>query len=272
MHPAMALRHFLLAVQYFTRIPLPRRVTDWMGYDPAWLRASTGWMPLVGLIVGGWSALVWLAAWAWLPAQPATAWICAGLAMAASLWMTGAFHEDGLADTADALGGHVSRQRALEIMKDSRIGSYGAVALVMALGLKGSLLALLAQQWGAQAAGVLAAAHVVSRCMPLITIRLLPHVGETDRSKSKPVSESINTPTLLTGFVLGTALLGLFWWGLPALPWWAGLPGAACGWCWVWWLLRQRLGGFTGDGLGATQQLAELGFYLGMALAAGRTA
>ena len=112
--------------------------------------------------------------------------------------MTGGFHEDGLADTADGLGGAVNRERALAIMKDSRIGSYGAVALVLALLCKVALIALLVQAGGLLlASAALFAAHVSSRLMPLLIIRTLPHVGDTPTSKSKPLAESITTAGLL---------------------------------------------------------------------------
>ena len=160
-------RHFLIAVQFFTRIPITGRLADWVGFSPARLRASAAHFPGVGWVVGGLVALVFWGLMQALVAQPAAPWVAAVLSTAFGVWLTGAFHEDGLADTADALGGHVSRERALEIMKDSRIGTYGAIALVLAVLTKVLLLGLLVQAWGAaQVAWALLAAHVTSRFMP----------------------------------------------------------------------------------------------------------
>src|SRR5690606_32733203 len=128
----LALRHFLLALQFFTRIPLPGRVAAWVGFSPAMQRASLAYFPLVGWLGGGAGAGVFYAAARLLPPLGATPWIAAVLAAVSTVMLTGAFHEDGLADLADGIGGAVSRERALEIMKDSRIGSYGACALVLA--------------------------------------------------------------------------------------------------------------------------------------------
>jgi adenosylcobinamide-GDP ribazoletransferase len=153
-------------------------------------------------------------------------------------------------------------------MKDSRIGSYGAIALVLALITKVLLLGLLVQAAGAQqAAWALFAAHVSSRLIPLFVIRTLPHVGDTAQSKSKPLAESISTVGLLAGLAWWAAAMALVGWMAPGMPWLPAVMGALVGLAWMWRLLQQRLQGFTGDGLGATQQLSELLFYLGLALA-----
>ena len=264
------IRHFLIAVQFFTRIPVTGRLAHWVGFSPAMLRASAAHFPGVGWVVGGFCALVFWGLMQTLVAQPAAPWVAAVLSTAFSVWLTGAFHEDGLADTADGLGGAVSRERALEIMKDSRIGSYGAIALVLALLTKVLLLGLLVQAAGAQqAAWALFAAHVTSRLMPLFVIRTLPHVGDTSTSKCKPLAESIGTTGLLTGLLWWAAAMALAGRAAPGLPWLPAVLGALTALAWMWRLLQRRLQGFTGDGLGATQQLSELLFYLGMALALG---
>jgi adenosylcobinamide-GDP ribazoletransferase len=261
------IRHYLLAVQFFTRIPVTGSLADWVGFSPAMLRASAAHFPGVGWLVGGLTASVFGALMVLLPSQAAAPWVAAALSTVFSVLLTGAFHEDGLADLADGLGGSLERERALDIMKDSRIGSFGALALVLALLSKVALLALIAQSAGLwPAAAALFAAHVTSRFLPLIVIRTLPHVGDTTASKSKPLAEAIGT---------GGLLVGLLWWGLalalvvaalPGAPWAAAVLGAALGLAWMWRLLRRRLQGFTGDGLGATQQVCEVLFYLGFAL------
>ena len=259
--------HYLLAVQFFTRIPVTGRLADWVGFSPAMLRASAAHFPGVGWLVGGLTAAVFGALLGLLPAQPAAPWVAAVLSTVFSVLLTGAFHEDGLADLADGLGGSMDRERALDIMKDSRIGSYGALALVLAVLGKTALLALIAQSAGLwPAVAALFAAHVTSRCMPLFVIRTLPHVGDTAASKSKPLAEAISTKGLLAGLLWLALAMALVVMVFPTAPWVFAVLGAALGLGWMWRLLRRRLQGFTGDGLGATQQLSELLFYLGFAL------
>jgi adenosylcobinamide-GDP ribazoletransferase len=259
-------RHFLLALQFFTRIPVTGRLAAWVGFSPAMLRASAAHFPGVGWVVGGLTAAVLWGLLVLLPLGPAAVWVAVVLSTVFGVMLTGAFHEDGLADLADGLGGSAERERALEIMKDSRIGSYGAIALVLVLLAKVALLALLAQGSGGLAVVALFAAHVTSRTVPLLIIRTLPHVGDTPQSKSKPLAESLSNAGLLAGLLWWALAMALVVWLLPAAPWAQAVLGALLGLVWMWRLLRRRLQGFTGDGLGATQQVCEVLFYLGMAL------
>jgi adenosylcobinamide-GDP ribazoletransferase len=260
-------RHFLLALQFFTRIPVTGRLAEWVGCSPAMLRASAAHFPGVGWIVGGLTAAVLWGLLLVLPAVPAAPWVAAIASTVFGVLLTGAFHEDGLADLADGLGGSMDRSRALEIMKDSRIGSYGAIALVLAVLSKVALLALLAQVDAWLAVVALFAAHVTSRTAPLFEIRTLAHVGDTPQSKSKPLAESIGNGGLVAGLLWWALAMALVVWLLPAAPWALAVLGAAIGLAWMWRLLQRRLQGFTGDGLGATQQVCEVLFYLGLALA-----
>jgi len=262
----MFARHFLLALQFFTRIPVTGRLAAWVGFSPAMLRASAAHFPGVGWVVGGLTAAVLWGLLALLPFGPAAVWVAVVLSTVFSVMLTGAFHEDGLADLADGLGGSAERARALEIMKDSRIGSYGAIALVLVLLTKVALLALLAQGSGWLAVVALFAAHVTSRTVPLLIIRTLPHVGDTPQSKSKPLAESLSNAGLFAGLLWWVLAMALVVWLLPAAPWAQAVFGALLGLVWMWRLLRRRLQGFTGDGLGATQQVCEVSFYLGLAL------
>ena len=154
--------------------------------------------------------------------------MAAALCTVFSVLLTGAFHEDGLADLADGLGGSLDRERALDIMKDSRIGSFGAIALVLGLLSKLALLALLAQIDPLLAVSGCWLAHVVSRTAPLFIIRTLPHVGDTPRSKSKPLADRIGLASLLAGLLWCAAALALAGWFGPVPLWLAGLVGALC--------------------------------------------
>jgi adenosylcobinamide-GDP ribazoletransferase len=257
-------RHFLLALQFFTRIPVMGRLAGWVGFSPRMLRASAAHFPGVGWLVGAVGAGVFVLAQAGLPGGVG-ALAAALLSTLATVLVTGAFHEDGLADVADGLGGSADRARALEIMKDSRIGAFGAIALVLALGLKVALLAALARQGALAVATALVAAHVLSRLAPLFLIRWLPYVSDSAASKAKPLADAIGGGALLVGVLwsLPAAALLLICRGVPQGL--ASLAACALAALYVARLLRRRLQGFTGDGLGATQQVCELAIYLTLA-------
>lgn len=270
------LRHFLLALQFFTRIPVTGALAAWVGYSPEMLRASAAYFPAVGLLVGLISAGLSLSLAQALPATPFTPLVVAVAGTLLGVWITGAFHEDGLADVADGLGGSADRQRALEIMKDSRIGAFGAIALVLALGFKFALLALLASVDLWRLAAALVFAHAVSRALSLVPIALLPHVGDAAGSKSKPLADRIAPASLLiaAGFALLAALvagsgadaLGGDGAGLDAVDLGAALVAGVLALAWMTRLFARRLQGFTGDCLGATQQVCELAIYLALAI------
>jgi len=158
------------------------------------------------------------------------------------------------------------RARALVIMKDSRIGSFGAIALVLALLAKVALLALLAQTGALRAVFVLFAAQVISRATPLLLIYTMAHVGDADGSKSKPLADNLSTAALFAGGLWTALAMLLVVWLYPSAPWWGAALGALLATLWMRGWLMRRLQGFTGDGLGATQQLSEILFYLGFAL------
>jgi adenosylcobinamide-GDP ribazoletransferase len=280
-----ALKHFLLAVQFFTRIPITGALAHWVGFNPAMLRASAAHFPGVGWVVGAVAAGVYGLLCLHLPPVNGMIWVAAAFSTLATILLTGGFHEDGLADLTDGLGGSYQRERALEIMKDSRIGAFAAMALVLALMTKVGLLAMLGQMSLMGALLALFLAHTASRTWPLLTIRWLPHVGDSAGSKSKPLADQISPQTMMAGFVWLAAALALCAWVAQAVatPWLGGLMsgdrtlqvllwgvfGSAVGWALVHWRLQRRLQGFTGDGLGAEQQVSEIAFYLAMALAMG---
>jgi adenosylcobinamide-GDP ribazoletransferase len=250
------LRLFFIALQFLTRVPVP----GWVGYRDDWMHASARHFPAVGLLVGAFGAAVlWAGAHLW----PAA--VAVGVSMVATVWMSGAFHEDGLADTCDALGGAVSRERALAIMKDSRLGSYGTVGLVAVLGLKAAALYGLAVRDFTTVLIALPLAHSVSRAVPVLLLRWLPYAGGAEHAKAKPMAQQADDATLsivlLWCVAAGAAAVfcGLDPWRLlPALG--AALAVALLMARW----LRVRLGGYTGDTLGAAQQGAELAMYLAL--------
>ncbi|WP_296358522.1 adenosylcobinamide-GDP ribazoletransferase [Ramlibacter sp.] len=263
------LRHYLVALQFFTRVPVTGPLADWTGYSPEMLRASAAHFPGVGLLVGMVACVAFAVASVLLPATPFEPLVAAFVCAIATALLTGAFHEDGLADAMDGLGGSAVRERALEIMKDSRIGSFGAVALVLVLGLKMSLLAALASRSPAAVLAALLAGHTVSRFWPLLVVHTLPHVGDTATSKSKPLAESIGRRALyvaaawcLLPLALMAAAQGIAFMLLAVLA--SGLALLAMR---RW--FAHRLQGFTGDCLGATQQVCEVAFYLGSAVGIG---
>lgn len=263
------LRHFLLAVQFFTRIPVTGRIAHWVGFSPAMLRASAAHFPGVGWLVAASAIAVYYALAAALTTTALSPLVAAVFSTVATILLTGGFHEDGLADVADGLGGSLDRERALDIMKDSRVGAFGAMALSMALMAKVTLLATLGAQGVQAVVACLAAGHVLSRFLPLLLVRALPHVGDTATSKSKPLADQISVGSLACAAL----------WCVPPLVLFIRLEGALAlalaaiasglAFLWMWRLFARRLQGFTGDCLGATQQVCEIAFYLGAALAPG---
>lgn len=244
---------FFAAVRYFTRLPVP----GWVGHSAEALQASARYFPAVGLLVGAIGALVYLGALLFWPKSVALL-----LSMAATLYATGAFHEDGLSDTADGLGGGWEKSRILEIMKDSRVGSYGVVALCLALLSKFTLLGELDSvllPWG------LLAGHVVSRACATLLLATMDYARADLPSKAKPLVTRLSTAAwlLVGGTVVGVLAL------LPLARGIVGLLFALLVTLWLARLFRRWLGGYTGDCLGATQQLSEIAFYLGL-LAHGR--
>lgn len=260
------LRHFLLALQYFTRVPLGGRLTRWVGYSPEMLRASVAHFPGIGALVGLCAAGVAAALLRALPPSTLAALVAVVLSTVATVLLTGAFHEDGLADVADGLGGSMDSDRALAIMKDSRVGAFGALALVLALLSKVSLLALIGVADLRALCVGLVLAHVASRTWPLLLIAWLPHVGDEAGSRSKPVADRISRASLAAGLTWLGLTLSLVAWAQG--PWFAIAPLAASllALMVMGWLFWRRLRGFTGDCLGATQQVCEIACYLGLAL------
>jgi adenosylcobinamide-GDP ribazoletransferase len=220
------------AVAFLTRLPVPAPA------EPSLDRAAV-FFPLVGLLVGGIAAAVRALGDQVLPPLPATL-----LAIAAALLVTGALHEDGLADVADGLGAHVSRERRLEILRDPRVGTFGSLALLVAVGLVLTTVGALDTEHAARA---LIAAHVLARWAMLPVSRFVPPA----RPGGAGALLRVKTPALIVATVLA-AVIAVAAGAAAALP--AAAIASAAGAA----ALVRGLGGVTGDGYGATAKLAEV--------------
>lgn len=242
------LGYFFGAIGFFTRLPVP----GWVGYSAGALSHCARYFPAVGLLVGGIGALVyWLALHLW--PQP----VAVLLSMAATIYATGAFHEDGLSDTADGLGGGWDKARILAIMKDSRVGSYGVVAIVLALLGK---FALLTAADAALVPLAVLGGHALSRFCATLLMAMLDYARDDDSSKVRSATARPSVFSLV--MAAGSALLPLAF--LPPASAVTGIVLAALATAWLAAKFRRWLGGYTGDCLGAVQQVTELAFYLGL--------
>ena len=249
------IRRIAGAFIFYSRIPLPS----------SWFSAKTShcsrYFSLVGWLVGGVSVGVWLLAQMIISdssdkLSEVTMPIAVLLGMIAAVLITGALHEDGFADTCDGMGGGWSTEERLRIMKDSRIGTYGALGLVFLVSFK--FFALL-QIETSILPWVWFAGNTLSRFVSISELRFIAYVQDAAKSKSEPMIE-FSGVDLIVNAVFG--LLPLLFIGNQV---WVALPAVAI----VWWFLlmyfKRKLGGVTGDCLGTTQQLSEVVFYLCMA-------
>lgn len=243
-----------IAVVFLTRVPL-----HISGDVPPGRVAGAMWaFPVIGALHGLFGGAVFVAAFAVLH-QPLAA---AVIALCAMLLATGAFHEDGLADTADGLGGGHTKARKLEIMRDSRVGTYGAAALILSLMLRVALIAALP---GAAAVAALAASGAWSRALGVVVAWRLPHAAPDGLSKDagRPGSGAAWAALILAGGIAGMAspfVLPQALWLITAPLAAAALMAAALGLA-----SRAQIGGQTGDVLGAIQQTSEIVFLLALA-------
>ena len=242
-------RLLLCAVQFLTRLPVPA-LKD---FTPEWITQSARYFPLVGQLVGVLSALALvLATQAWSGTVPVV------LALTVGILVTGAFHEDGLADTADGLGGGRDKEHRLAIMKDSRVGTYGALALLLALALKIVALSTLPPM---TAAFVLIAGHGAARAVAVVVMALLPYAGDTEAAKYKPVPNGVGALSCVVALIFAA-------WPFIAFAFPNALIAIAIGglFALIMTLTSRRLiGGITGDVLGAVEQTFEIGFFLAVA-------
>jgi adenosylcobinamide-GDP ribazoletransferase len=232
-----ALDDALAALRYLTVLPVPRRRA------PGDLGRAAGWFPVAGLVIGASVALASLAADRLVPPG-------VGAMLLVALWagLTGGLHLDGLADTCDGLGGGWSRERALAIMRDARSGPYGVTAIVLVIGLKAATVATLPEGLAWRA---LLLAPVLGRAGPLLLVRLCPPARSEGAGHA--LAAGARGPSLVSGglvaVVAAVAMLG--GWSALLLA-----VTALLAWGWAAYL-RSRIGGFTGDTMGALIEVTE---------------
>jgi len=256
-------RYFLLAIGFFTRIPVP----NFPEFRESDLNHSAKYFPLVGIIVGLAGAITYYTFSLLYPNN-----IALLISMATTIYLTGAFHEDGLADSADGIGGGWQREQILTIMQDSRLGTFGAVALFLMLISKYQTLNLIN---ATLVPLLLVSGHALSRLCAVWIMATADYVKAS--GKSKPLATEIKKSHLLIANFFGllpfivtlvllehkhhSTLLVLKYVLMTLLLVWLS---------WYWWRSKiiKNIHGYTGDTLGATQQITELAFYLS-ALACG---
>lgn len=237
----------------YTRLPCP----NWVEYSEDKMLRSRKYFPLIGWIVGLWSVLSFLIFYKVFPLS-----LSIVLSIVFSVLVTGAFHEDGLADTCDAFGGGWKKDQILDIMKDSRLGTYGVTGLFLILLTKFIVLVELGKISIPLLSVTYLNAHVNSRFIALTFMRSHDYVQDLEKSKVK----SVTTQKLTIGQLCFAFLFVLPAWLLFGAHYLLLLafPIAYAMKVYLGWYFKKRIGGYTGDCLGATQQLAECSFYLGV--------
>lgn len=238
------MHRFLLAVQFLTRLPAPRNLAT----TEAELGQAVGFFPLVGVIVGASAAAVFLLAQRFAPLS-----VAVFITLVFAAFLTNGFHEDGLADTFDGLGGGWTKDRALEIMRDSRLGTYGSLALIFLVLGKYTFLTTLEPRhiwrW-------LILAHTASRWTVLPLCLWLPYARA--EGQGKLVARQIGPTSFFIGSLTLLLVLLLFPWRIALVALAVVTAVSLC--CGLY--FNRRLNGITGDCLGATNQLTELALYL----------
>jgi len=237
------------AIMFYTRIPVGNIPH---GLDR--LNRATRYLPLIGWLVGSCVAgvlygLHFIAPWP----------VSIILGLVTGIWMTGAFHEDGFADMCDGFGGGWTKEKILLIMKDSRVGTYGMLGLLLLMLLKFYCLYTLTPPLAAIA---VITAHALSRFTAVTIIYTQPYVRENEDSKAKPVSKGIKGWELLIAACFGLLPLLLAVVLLHQYLWLLALPAVWLARTYMTRLMRKWIGGYTGDCLGAIQQLSETVVYL----------
>lgn len=237
---------FFTALMFFTRIPCPK----WVSHDPEYLHLSSKYFPLVGIIVGSIGAIVFYGASFIFSVE-----ISVILSMFSTIYATGAFHEDGFADVCDGFGGGWTKDKILLIMKDSRLGTYGTIGLLLMLSIKFAALREIETYY---IPFLLISGHALSRFIATTLIFTHPYVRDTENSKAKPAAKSMSIHSLLVSGIFGIAPLFFFknpMIFLTLIPMYLSKMFLAA-------KFKKWIGGQTGDCAGAVQQLSEIVFYL----------
>ena len=239
------IRIFFTALMFYTRIPCPSGID----HSDEYINKATRYFPLIGWIVGFACALVIYASKFLFPSS-----VCIIFSLATSILMTGAFHEDGFADVCDGFGGGWTKEKILEIMKDSRIGAYGVTGLFVLFALKVFTLIELfnIDVWFCIRATILA--HVLSRFSAVTMIFTHEYAREDASSKIKPIAKKLPLNNLLIStlwLIPAFLLFQEFWFLLVMVPVYAMKIYLAK-------YFTKWVGGYTGDCLGATQQVTEV--------------
>lgn len=237
---------FLNAIMFYTRIPVPKNLP----YSDEMLNRSTRYFPFIGWIIGGIGAAVFYGLQFIFPPE-----LTILLSILVTIFITGAFHEDGFADFCDGFGGGYTKEKILTIMKDSRIGTYGSIGLIGMLATKFLSLDVIDS---ATIPLILVTGHALSRLMPVLVIFTSEYARADLESKSKPIGQKGKPIDLLVAIFFGLALLAFVPLTFSVVIVLILLVTT--------FIFRNyivgKLGGYTGDCLGALQQISEVLFYL----------
>ena len=241
-----AANSFLVAMQFMTRLPVSRRLR----HSPDALAKSAVFFPAIGLLIGLGGAGLYL-----LLSPHVSREIVVVLMLVYLVAVTGGLHEDALGDAADGFGGGWEKDEVLAIMRDSRIGSFGTIAITLGLLARFVFLTNVAP---GRFVGFFIAGQVLGRWTALPLAFFLPSARENEAGQGKLIASKITAVSFGAGTILAFAIAAI---ALKAAALWAALTAATiaaiCGF-----YCRRRIGGITGDCLGATNQLSEIAIYL----------
>lgn len=247
--------YFATAMMFFTRIPVPFTIP----YSSEIMNRSQKYFAWVGLLVGLINAAI-----LYLSSQLFNLEIGIVLMMISSVLLTGAFHEDGFTDMCDSFGGGYGKEKILTIMKDSRVGAYGTIGIILLFALKFFSIQALGTVDLMKTLWIVVLAHTSSRFISGTMIYTHQYVTDIDASKSKPLANKpLDGVALLVGFI--SVLLSFV-----LIPDWRLIIAFALaylGKIYMGWYFKKHIGGYTGDCLGAVQQVCEVLFYLGTMIA-----
>ncbi len=247
------IRIFFTALMFFTRIPCPK----WVDHSEEYLNRSSKYFPLMGWIVGGLSSIVFYSCSFFLPIS-----VSVLLSMVASIYVTGAFHEDGLADVCDGFGGGWTKDKIMDIMKDSRVGAFGVIGVVMALLIKYASLSSLPIYPVLLIPCVIISAHSISRFFAVTFLMTHEYARDSQNSKSKPLATKLSAGDFFIALVFGLLPLTLFGLHYKQYELFLLLIPQLITKFLLGRFFKKWIGGYTGDCLGATQQICEVVFYI----------